>query len=241
MKRSVVAGSLLAAALVGMAFAVVLVRGNNNGSLGERVARAVDNSETYFESEVSSYRYRNIFSETRNNERDRRDLSRTDVEIEFRSDFTAELQLPDRRRISWETSKVYADEPDKVYPDGPCPFVSVAIGLQAYGQRCDGTWEQVDDLSEAAVIGVDKTDAFAALRDLSTVTKQDSEVLRDAEVDVYAGTYNDDGIERDVVVKIGREHGLVRYVHASSPGFSWEVERWDFNSPDILIEAPPLG
>ncbi len=239
MKRFIVAGLLLAAALVGVAFAVVLVRGNNNGPPGERVARAVDDSETYLESEVSSHRTRIIFSETRYDLRDRRDLRRTDVEVEIRSDFTAELQLPDRRRISWGTSKVCADEPDKVYPDGPCPSVNISIGLQAYGQRCDGTWVQLDDRPEAVVFGVDETDEFAGLRVLSNVTEQDSEVLRGVEVDVYAGTYTDDGQERDVIVKIGREHGLVRYVRVTSPGYSYEFERWDFN--DVVIEAPPLS
>ncbi len=238
LKRSIVAGSLLAAAAVGVAFAVVLVQGDN-GALGEQLARAVDNSETYFESEVSAYRYRTTSSETRNDLRDRRDLRRTGVDIEIRQEFTAELQLPDRRRISWATSRVYGDEPNKVYSDGPCPFVGISIGVQAYGQRCDGTWERVADRPEAAITNT--TDAFAALRDLSTVTKQDSGVLRGVEVDVYAGTFNHNGQERNVTVKIGREHGLVRYFQATSPGFSWEIERWDFNSPDIAIEAPPLS
>ena len=239
MKRFIVAGLLLAAALVGVAFAVVLVRGNNNGSPGERVARAVDDSETYLESEVSSHRARIIFSTTQNDVTDRRDPSGAGVDIEFRLDVTVELQDPDRRRITWDSSKVYGDEPNKVYPDGPCPSVSVAIGLQTYEQRCDGTWMEGPDLPEAVVIGVDRTNEFAALRDLSTVTQQDSEVLRGVEVDVYAGTYTDDGQERDVIVKIGREHGLVRYFRATSPGFSREIERWDFN--DVVIEAPPLS
>ena len=81
LKRSIVAGSLLATALVGMVLAGVLVRGNNNGSLGEQVAQAVGNSESYFESEVSSYRYRTTFSETRNDLRYLRDL-RSDASVE---------------------------------------------------------------------------------------------------------------------------------------------------------------
>ena len=136
---------------------------------------------------------------------------------------------------------MYEDEPGKVYPDSECPSISVVIGLQTYGQRCDGTWMEGPGRSEAELGVKNTTNAFAALRDLSTVTKQGSEMLRGAEVDVYTGKYIDGGQERDVIVKIGRDHELVRYFHASSPGFSWEIERWDFNSPDIVIEAPPLG
>ena len=82
---------------------------------------------------------------------------------------------------------------------------------------------------------------FAALTSLSTAKQVEAETLRGVKVEVYEGRVVHDGDNRDVVVKIGSEDGLVRYFRSTSPGYFREIERWDFNSPDIVIEAPPLG
>lgn len=229
-------------AVVPVVGAAVLMTGDGRPP-SERVARAAANTESYFLNEVESFRYRSTSVQQVLSYDFRPPGPDTEKRIHYQilDVVDAEFRGPDRARMSWDSYRVYPDEPSNRYLIGECESDSISIGRASYSQQCDGTWAQGDDLDEATRLRSDRTGEFARLKDLSTVRQAASETLRGVEVDVYQGTYIDGEAERDVIVKIGREHGLVRYFRATTPeGFLWEIERWDFNSPDIVIEPPAL-
>lgn len=230
-------GPLLLVLLSLVATAVIGCGPKAGTSLNAKVAEAANKSQEYLDSKVQAYRAR--YSTMQNVEmRDTRELRRI-IAQEVHLDVSVEFQAPDRVRMVWEDYRVYPDEPGKQYSGSKCPSVSIAIGTETYAQSCDGTWTKGEPIDKPMVFDpTADAKAFKALTELSTVSKSAPETLRGVAVDVYEGSYVDDGQTRDVVVKIGRDDGIVRYFRATAPGFVWEIERWDLNSPDIAVEAP---
>lgn len=230
-------GALLLVLLSLIAIALTGCGAKSETTLKAKVAEAALNSQRYLDSEVRAYRSRQSTVQTVEM-RDLRDLRRiTDQEVHFEVNF--EIQPPARVRMVWEDYRVYPDEPGKRYSSSECASVSIAIGTATYSQGCDGTWSKGDPIEKPLAFDPSAdAKAFKALTELSTVSKAPSEILRGVAVDVYEGSYVDAGQKRDAIVKIGRDNGLVLYFRATAPGFFWEIERWDFNAPDIVVEPP---
>ena len=244
-KRRALIGFLSSAVIAGAAFTGVVTGliGSSNAAPSERVARAALTSEAYFD-QLSTLRYRSTLVKDQRTQ-DLRALPANgrfvEAAAELHLEVIMDVQLPDRMRMSWDAYHVYLDEPGVRFPPG-CADVSIGIGVQSYVQDCEGKWAKGRELENDGALDIsDSEGVFAALTSLSTAKQVESETLRGVKVEVYEGRVVRDGDNRDVVVKIGSEDGLVRYFRSTSPGYFREIERWDFNSPDIVIEAPPLG
>ncbi len=231
-----VTSTILLGVLSLIALAVVGCGAKSETAIKARVAEAANNSQTYLASSVQSFRSRVSTVQTLHMT-DGRDL-RNKTDQEWHLNVTFDFQTPDRLRTVWEQYTIYPDEPGKRYWNPPCAGVGISIGTASYGQACDGTWSEGSPIDQPMTMKPYDAKVFQALTALDTVSRAPSETLRGVAVDVYKGSYVDKDQKRDVVVKIGKDNGLVMYFQATAPGFFWEIEQWDFNSPDVVVEAP---
>ena len=202
------------------------------------VAKAVEISVSYFAAEVRLYRSRQSSIQAHQGADLRGRLGNT-IDQAIHQDATIERLLPGRMAMSWVTSRVYADEPGVHYPGEECDPLTIVIGTSTYGWACDGTWSEGDGLQES-LTATNVMERFHFLTALDGLTRMEAGRRRGEVVDVYEGTGNNEGRTTEVHFEIGREDGVIRYVRTAAPGVVGEWEFWDFNAPDIVIEAPAL-
>ncbi len=233
------AGALVVSVIAPILIFTTISRNDHSVDMALRLAEASSLSQQFLTKEVKTYRSRGYLIQGPEMLPDIRGNMGRQVNRTTHYKIETEVQMPDRAKVVISHTYVFEDNPGVHYDPRGCDTVSIWVGTTVYDQHCDGSWSTRVKEKPLALDQEPFANYWEALQRLGSVKLVGSGTADGAPVDVFAGVYVDkSGREHQVIVKVGSEDNLVRYIKDNSALSLWEWEIWDINDPSVQIEPP---
>lgn len=219
--------------------------GSSAMGAASRVAAAVGRSETFYQNEVKSYRFRihgtwgpQMIPDLLGGDLHQRANIVTEIYHE------GEVVLPDRIRMrSWTYHYYEGDEANKRLFKDCDDNIFLIVGAKEYQRNCGGPWIVAErDLSPVyppAGHPSGVQDYWDKLKSLGSVRQGISEPVNGVLCDTFEAEFTDeDGRHHKVAVWISADDGLIHRLRDVHDMGTYDVTYYDINDPTIIIELP---